>query len=815
MGINTEKWKNRWSSNEIIVLVLASLVMQIGLIVLAPLRKRITKTWIALILWLLYLTADSVATLALGNISNQAGGDSETRQGDLTVLWAPFLLLHLGGPDSITSYSIEDNELWWRHLLGLVVQVVITVYIFWQSPPHKWLWIPTIFVFIPGLIKFAERTHALRLGSKDNLKDKIISQINPANDTKKDELSEKESKDICEAYDWFYIFKRLLVDVTFSSNLLMQSQDRFSEMTATEALNMVAIELSFLYDILHTKAVHMHYNFNRVLRFSTMVSIIAALIVFHLLDKKKYASKDIIITYILFGTGLTLEVVAALLLVASDWTVVSLRKKEWRKAIACAITKMVRRVTFMKGKSRWSKTIGQFNLVSLCLRDRDTLSAKFMRIIKIKRIWDNMLETDSISLPEPLLKTMFTEAKRRAQNVHIYNVLLEARSYRGNKTLERHDQLKTLDWSMKREFDESIILWHVATHICYYEDTSKSDERDVSWNASNYMIYLLTQQQSMMQLGYGKTRFEATCSVVKKKLKKVEIDKKIDYKKINEALKTTLPPGQTNTPVSDDGREHGWRCWGKRKSKEDKCKNEGATPVPEQNEGATLVRDQNNTPVSDEGRQHGWRFWGKRKGKEDKRENEEAPPVVDQNEEDTQVPEQNNTPEPDDSRQHGWRCWGKCKGKEDQRKNEEAPPVLEQNEGATLVRDQTNTPVSDDSRHHGWICWGMRKSKEEKRKSKEEKLKDQEDMGKLVITESLELSNQLRAITPATKKWQLISETWMEMLGYAAIHCDSYQHAKSLSRGGELLTHLWLLMSQLGVVEEHKMQQYQSGSGSV
>ena len=52
----------------------------------------------------------------------------------------------------------------------------------------------------------------------------------------------------------------------------------------------------------------------------------------------------------------------------------------------------------------------------------------------------------------------------------------------------------------------------------------------------------------------------------------------------------------------------------------------------------------------------------------------------------------------------------------------------------------------------------------------------------------------------------------MEMLGYAAIHCDSYQHAKSLSRGGELLTHLWLLMAQLGVVEEHKMQQFESGS---
>jgi hypothetical protein len=41
----------------------------------------------------------------------------------LEVMWAPILLLHLGGHDGITAYNIEDNELWSRHFVTAVSQV--------------------------------------------------------------------------------------------------------------------------------------------------------------------------------------------------------------------------------------------------------------------------------------------------------------------------------------------------------------------------------------------------------------------------------------------------------------------------------------------------------------------------------------------------------------------------------------------------------------------------------------------------------------------------------------------------------------------
>nr|GFC34903.1 hypothetical protein CTI12_AA095370 [Tanacetum cinerariifolium] len=71
------------------------------------------------------------AIFAIGLISNNMGNanDVSVKKGDriavenvdLLAFWAPFLLVHLGGPDTITAFALKDIELWLRHLLGLVV----------------------------------------------------------------------------------------------------------------------------------------------------------------------------------------------------------------------------------------------------------------------------------------------------------------------------------------------------------------------------------------------------------------------------------------------------------------------------------------------------------------------------------------------------------------------------------------------------------------------------------------------------------------------------------------------------------------------
>jgi hypothetical protein len=88
----------------------------------------------------------------------------------LAFFWAPFLLVHLGGQDTITAFAIEDNNLWLRHLLNLVAHVALASYVFWKSTGWHNLpvLIPGIFLFVSGIIKYGERTWALKCGSLKN-----------------------------------------------------------------------------------------------------------------------------------------------------------------------------------------------------------------------------------------------------------------------------------------------------------------------------------------------------------------------------------------------------------------------------------------------------------------------------------------------------------------------------------------------------------------------------------------------------------------------------------------------------------------------
>lgn len=151
-------------------MILLSLFLQLFLFFTGGLRRRRTNKLILIFIWLAYVGADLVAVYALGLLSryeykSKIGSDS------LTVIWVPFLLVHLGGQDTITAFSIEDNNLWLRHLLNLVVQVSLALYAFCNSfgQISLQLVVPAIFIFVAGIIKYGERTWALKCGSIDGL----------------------------------------------------------------------------------------------------------------------------------------------------------------------------------------------------------------------------------------------------------------------------------------------------------------------------------------------------------------------------------------------------------------------------------------------------------------------------------------------------------------------------------------------------------------------------------------------------------------------------------------------------------------------
>jgi hypothetical protein len=108
--------RDLWNHWSIQILVLFSLRCQIILFLLAGIRRHGGHPVLRLLLWLAYQLADYTATYALSHLSLKGG----PREHPIIAFWASFLLLHLGGPDNITGYSLEDNDLWKRHMVNAV-----------------------------------------------------------------------------------------------------------------------------------------------------------------------------------------------------------------------------------------------------------------------------------------------------------------------------------------------------------------------------------------------------------------------------------------------------------------------------------------------------------------------------------------------------------------------------------------------------------------------------------------------------------------------------------------------------------------------
>ncbi|RVW70114.1 hypothetical protein CK203_062177 [Vitis vinifera] len=108
MNIFPQYLKEIWNKWNLRGAVLVSLFFQILLIFCASSRKRTGNAIMTFIIWSVYLLADWVAAFAVGLIANgNKDGDKQVQSDDLLAFWAPFLLLHLGGPDNITAFALE------------------------------------------------------------------------------------------------------------------------------------------------------------------------------------------------------------------------------------------------------------------------------------------------------------------------------------------------------------------------------------------------------------------------------------------------------------------------------------------------------------------------------------------------------------------------------------------------------------------------------------------------------------------------------------------------------------------------------------
>ncbi|MBA0584224.1 hypothetical protein Gorai_015048 [Gossypium raimondii] len=590
-------------------------MLQSFLTLVAPFRRSTRDRGLLVIIWCAYLIADATASFAIGLISNNVSSpcdSSRKEEDDLLAFWAPFLLLHLGCPDPITAFSLEDNELWQRHMLSLILQAVASLYVFFQSLSHNKLELPTFLMFIAGIIKYSERIWALYRASTDSFRKYLLQDKDPGPDyallmdkfacmrdghlptkTITVEQTEKEGKDVKlgklsdlevlhYAYHFFETFKGLVVDLVFSRHARKESRDFFKVKEPEDARRVIEIELNFLYGVFYTKMMIMHSSVGYVFRIIACGSILAALALFHFhTNQSKYEPFNVKITYSLLLGALALEFVAFLMLFFSDWTFASpvhpalkplaliyrfclaLTNSSWylipENEIQVLGTPLFR---------RWSGSVSGHNFVRYCRKSSPTTMLKFtswwdlipkvvpgralianlvgkLKLILwplsfvsklcyipetiaekmgIKEFLDEMAYVSHKPLAKVLWDLVFQEIKEKSEEALIsQHVAKRISSGRGEWVL-MSAEYSHIDWtefmSHEAELDERIILWHIATDLCYHNDlpspsasSSPSPPYETTSKLlSDYMLYLLVMRPSIMStlVGLAKIRFQDT-----------------------------------------------------------------------------------------------------------------------------------------------------------------------------------------------------------------------------------------------------------------------------------------------------------------
>lgn len=335
-------------------MVLVSFSLQVFLLFSAGFRKRHRSVVLSVLLWLAYLSADSVAVYLLGRLTLLVGDDPRHQ---MVLFWAPFLLLHLGGQETITAFSMEDCALWKRHLLNLAIQVSLAIYVVcrqWRGG-GKQLVAPTVLMFIAGMTSYAERIVALKRAQPTS---STSSESSNSIDTYKHDhgigyklsiyydklasiISHKQERNFEKvmelATNGFSLSMDFLMDVakgylTAPTTVMACSLETEAIMLSSRSsdtddmsFKLAELQLSLIYDHLYTKfGGNLMAVYCRLTTFALTCIALVLFVVSSRLDHKGrntyYETADITISYILLVGAIALEISSVLLWLLSSYS---------------------------------------------------------------------------------------------------------------------------------------------------------------------------------------------------------------------------------------------------------------------------------------------------------------------------------------------------------------------------------------------------------------------------------------------------------------------------------------------------------------
>lgn len=545
---------NAWKEWGLQLLVLLSFMLQVTLLILAEFRRCIDSGVLRVFVWLAYMLADATAIYVLGHMSVT----SRSPEHELMALWAPFLLLHLGGQDNITAYAVEDNRLWLRHLQTLAVQVAAAAYVIYQSSIlglRSLLWPTTILVFVVGVLKYGERVWALRCAASTPAGNNYRSLERYAVFRRfifKDVASSERrrvatSRGVLDTEAFLQIAHELLEvpkDLMLEGSLPTEGSS--TDLSAEELYKVVEMQLSLMHDVFYTKTPVMHSWHGLCIRIISLVATVVALVLFLLQllgdhHRELYSTLDVAVTYVLLVGAVILEITSVLRVVFSSGTCVLLEgwsRPRMRRApplridkqkgrniwhlLARVVSSLRRLVHAAEWRRRccWSRSLGQHNMLKLCARSRASRSSKVARWMGVEDPWNMLAYSWSIpisaSIEQLLVKQLLKNVRRNPDQKWNPDEIIMAQ---GREAMQRWGLYDDLDWGV----EESILVWHLATDIYLYwykeqqkgtgrhQDDAQADLSKAVEALSNYMLFLLAARPYMLPPSADRNAYAQMC----------------------------------------------------------------------------------------------------------------------------------------------------------------------------------------------------------------------------------------------------------------------------------------------------------------
>ncbi|KAL6844569.1 hypothetical protein ACP4OV_025228 [Aristida adscensionis] len=480
-----------WEEWQLRVLVLASLAVQWVLFLSSLRRRHAIPPWFRSLIWLAYLGSDAVAIYALATLFNRRRNmDSRSlSQGGssiLEVVWAPILLMHLGGQDNITAYNIEDNELWRRHVLTAVSQITVATYVFCKSWPggDKRLLQAAIILFVVGILKCLEKPMALKISSISSLVSSF--GLAPRAGNKKGEINSLED---------FVREARVFVREVNNSPQALEEGPNNSPQAQEDGEAVYGKSSKLLEDLVPPYKLFADH----VSALSERLGILKSFWV--LKDTSAYHSLQAGISRA-FGFLYTKQ---EMLLDDSDenpaswsggciWII-----RNARMLLPWAAVGLFQ-YSHRHAYNGWPAIVLQYSLIGNFVNHVRKPCHSSNRITKL------------------VLQYVKVGWKEYIQGVATYR---KFSSLRGQWTLERH-QCNHLGWSLNRAFDESVLLWHIATDMCFYSSAFTGHRCKIS----NYMMHLLYFNPDMLMPGSRQNLFTTAYKELKGILKDGSLPRK-------------------------------------------------------------------------------------------------------------------------------------------------------------------------------------------------------------------------------------------------------------------------------------------------